>query len=223
MLLAAGVITIGVWLSPPPPEAVRRAIDAVYADARIQRTLPGAPLPEAEASPENGPPRTPRRAPSRPSGGAASGVSTVLLWALVFVVAAVVVAAIVQGVATRRREGGVAAVPAVRSRADGLAEAAPPGDAEALAAAGRFDEAVHALLLRAVQGLRVDGRPVPPTWTSRETWAGATLAAPDQGAFGVLVDAVERSLFGGRPLGPGDWRSAREAFARLDARQTSPS
>ncbi len=177
MLLAAGVITIGVLLSPPPPEAVRRAADAVYADASIQRTLPGAPPPETAAPSDDRTPKSSRRAPSPPTGGLGSGVSTVLLWALVLVVVGVAVAAIVQGVAARRASGRVAAVPAAGRRTEVL-EAAPVGDAEGLAAAGRFDEAVHALLLRAVKDLRVDGRPVPPTWTSRETWAGATLSAP---------------------------------------------
>jgi hypothetical protein len=89
--------------------------------------------------------------------------------------------------------------------------------AERAAADGRFDEAVHLLLLRAVYFVRVGNRDVPRHWTSREVAAVATLASSRRDSLALLVEAVERSLFGGRPLGAADWAASRAASEQFHA------
>lgn len=223
MLLAAGVISIGVLLSPPPPEAVRRAVDAVYADPSIQRTLPGAVPLDDGAGRASRRTSVPRPRPDRssmtvsPTGG--RGFATFLLWTVGLVGLGVVVAVIAQAILQRRGAGGPAtAGPAAPDRAGGERPVpAPIGDADRLAAEGRFAEAVHALLLHVVRGLTVDGRPVPPTFTSRETLARAALPPPRRAAFGALVEAVEHSLFGGRPVDATAFAAARDAARRAAA------
>ncbi len=224
MSLAAGVISIGVLLSPPPPEAVRRAVDAVYADPSIQRVLPGAVPVEVDPDYD----RSPRRA-RRGSGESVLGVdggrfATVLLWGVGLVVAGVVVALIAQAVADRRRRAAGRGTSGAAGTPIAEGPVPPPiGDAERLAAEGRYAEAVHALLLRVVRDLTVDGSPVPPTFTSRETHARAAMSPPRRAAFGALVDAVERSLFGGRAVDAAAFEAARAAAARAAAPDAGPA
>lgn len=87
-------------------------------------------------------------------------------------------------------------------------------DADALAAAGRFDEATHLLLIRSVGQIRA----VRPDWldpssTAREIAALPTLPERARIAFAVIAARVERSLFALMPLAEDDWRAARAAYA----------
>ncbi|TFI59245.1 DUF4129 domain-containing protein [Sphingomonas parva] len=86
-------------------------------------------------------------------------------------------------------------------------------EADALAAAGRFDEAVHLLLFRSIEEIEAK-RPklVRPALTSRDIAGAERIPAGPRTAFGRIVMAVERSLFGGRALGEGDWRGCRAAY-----------
>ena len=223
MLLAAGVISIGVLLSPPPPEAVRRAVDAVYADPSIQRTLPGAvPLESGKGREGRRPSAPDRRRDPSPAGGSSTGgrgFATFLLWTVGLIGAGVLVAVIAQAIRERRGARGPAtAGPAAAARAGGERPGpAPIDDADRLAAEGRYAEAVHALLLHVVRGLTVDGRPDPPPFTSRAPLARAALAPPRRAAFGALVEAVEHSLFGGRPVDATAFAAARDAAHRAAA------
>lgn len=115
----------------------------------------------------------------------------------------------------RRRRG--AAAPMADWRPDVQAARALLGDADALAAAGRFDEAIHILLFRSIDEL-VSRRPgtVRPALTSRDIAGLAVLPADAREAFARLAQAVERSFFGGRPADADAFGAARrdyEAFA----------
>lgn len=86
-------------------------------------------------------------------------------------------------------------------------------DAEALAAQGRYEEAVHLLLQRSLEDIqRHRPRLLRPALTSREI-AGADWM-PDivRRAFAAMAVPVERSLFGGRRLALADWEEARTAY-----------
>jgi len=86
-------------------------------------------------------------------------------------------------------------------------------EADALADAGRFDEAAHLLLFRSIE--EIDRRRpavVRPALTSREIVRAPQLPEGPRGAFGRIVEAVETSLFGGRRLGEGEWRTCRAAY-----------
>ena len=95
------------------------------------------------------------------------------------------------------------------------------GEADALAAAGRFSEAAHLLLFRSIE--EIDSRRpqlVRPALTSRDIAGANALPAGPKRAFSTIMMLVERSLFGGRALGEQDWRecrSAYEAFAFAEA------
>jgi len=96
-------------------------------------------------------------------------------------------------------------------------------DADRLAAEGRFDEAAHLLLKRSV-GQIAAARPdwVDPSSTARELAALPRLSEAARRAFGVISEAVERSLFALRQLAREDWETARAAYAdfalaRIDA------
>lgn len=102
----------------------------------------------------------------------------------------------------------------------GLAEAGAArallSEADALAAEGRFAEAVHLLLYRSVED--IDGRRpglVKPAMTSRDLAEAHDLPAVAQGAFSRIARAVEISLFGGRSIDANAWQQCRSAYAEL--------
>jgi len=86
-------------------------------------------------------------------------------------------------------------------------------EADALASAGRFDQAVHLLLFRSIEDIEAK-RPklVRPALTSRDIAGADQIPAGPRSAFGRIVMAVERSLFGGRPLDQTDWTGCRVAY-----------
>lgn len=87
-------------------------------------------------------------------------------------------------------------------------------EADALAAQGRYAEAVHHLLFRSVEDI-ARRRPalVQPAVTSRELAAAEAVPANARSLFARIAVLVERSLFGGRPLGPTEWSAARQDYA----------
>jgi hypothetical protein len=107
-----------------------------------------------------------------------------------------------------------------RGAQDVAAEDAPPpatlpelpvANAEALAAAGRFADAIHALLLDTLAALSRAGR-LAPSLTSREIVARVPLAPGAREALGGLVDAVEVTWFGGAVPAEVDYRRCLERF-----------
>ena len=89
-------------------------------------------------------------------------------------------------------------------------------EADRLAAAGNYDGATHLLLKRSVRQI-ADHRPglVEPSSTARELAANRLLPENARGAFAVIAERVERSLFALRRLAVEDWQAAREAYARF--------
>ena len=90
-------------------------------------------------------------------------------------------------------------------------------DADSLAAAGRFEEAIHMLLFRSIDEL-VARRPgaVRPALTARDIAGLEVLPPVPRDAFARLAQAVERTFFGGRPADADEFGRARqdyEAFA----------
>lgn len=96
-------------------------------------------------------------------------------------------------------------------------------EADRLAAAGRFDEATHLLLMRSVQHIAA----AQPGWVRKASTAREIAALPDlsdaaRGTFGLIATRVERSLFALRQLGADDWQAARAAYASF-ALETFPA
>jgi len=89
-------------------------------------------------------------------------------------------------------------------------------DADALAAQGRFDEAIHHLLLRSVGDIS-EHRPelLKPALTSREISALPGLPEAARQAFGEIARMVERALFAGRSVGANDYAACRNEYERI--------
>ena len=89
-------------------------------------------------------------------------------------------------------------------------------EAEALAARGRYEEAVHLLLRRSVEDIA--GR-LPdflmPSLTARDIAAAPSLPQRAREAFGSMASIVERALFARRPVGEPGWREARAAYEQF--------
>lgn len=86
--------------------------------------------------------------------------------------------------------------------------------ADALAAEGRFADAVHHLLLRSVEDIgRRRPRALSPARTSRELATEPAIPASARALFADIAARVEASLFGGRPVDAGEWQAARAAYA----------
>jgi len=82
---------------------------------------------------------------------------------------------------------------------------------ERLAAAGRYAEAIHALLLETLAALSRAAR-LAPSFTSREILARVGLPDPAREALAGLVLAVEVSRFGGVPAAARDYEVCLDRF-----------
>jgi hypothetical protein len=107
--------------------------------------------------------------------------------------------------------------PPVEWRPDADVALALLADADGLAAAGRFDEAIHLLLFRSIGDL-AQRRPgaVRPSFTSRDIAALDAMPAGPRAAFARIAEAVEQAVFAARPLSAEDFQQRRqdyEAFA----------
>lgn len=86
--------------------------------------------------------------------------------------------------------------------------------ADALAGQGRYAEAVHHLLLRSVEDMaRRRPQIVRPALTSRDLARADGIPAAPRRLFAEIAQAVERSLFGGRPIDADEWGRCRHAYA----------
>jgi hypothetical protein len=95
--------------------------------------------------------------------------------------------------------------------------AIPAGDPESRARAGRFAEAIHALLLAALRELsrRAGSLAATPASTSREVLRSAALDREVKEALAPLVTTVERVHFGRGTAGPEDYASCAAHYRRI--------
>ncbi|WP_051279800.1 hypothetical protein [Hellea balneolensis] len=92
-------------------------------------------------------------------------------------------------------------------------------DVDALAADGRFEEAVHELLFRSIQDIDIR-RPntIRRSLTSREIAALEILTPETRLAFSKIGGVVERSYFGGKTIGRTEFDICRDAYAQFAQR-----
>lgn len=89
----------------------------------------------------------------------------------------------------------------------------PLGAAEALAADGRYAEAIHILLLKTLEALAEKlADKLPPALTSREILGKVTLGAGARGALSGLVGAVEVTHFGDTEPTRQDYEACLDQF-----------
>lgn len=142
----------------------------------------------------------------------------VLQWILLALVVLLVLYFIARTVGPLQRKGDnvkdKSATSVPEWRPDEEESVALLGDADQLAAEGRYDEATHLLLMRSVIQIS-EARPdwVEPSSTARELAALPALSNAARTAFGVMSERVERSLFALRALDRSDWDAARKAYA----------
>jgi hypothetical protein len=86
-------------------------------------------------------------------------------------------------------------------------------EADALAQAERFAEAVHLLLFRSIEDIqeRVQGG-VPRSLTAREIASLGRLPDRARHALKPIILIVERSFFGGRSVDADGWQEARRSY-----------
>ncbi len=212
MLLAA--LSSLVLLAAPtaaPPDPVQEALQQAYARGDLQRSYPPAldthSLESAEAAMD------PLVAFLRWLG--LGGITAQLLRLLGTGGAVLAVLLGALWLASRIAERGDTGSSTEGAAAPSL-DAGPLLDAEALAAQGRFGEAIHLLLLRTFEVLaRRMGSRLAPGMTAREALTRLVLPAPARPALADLVDAVETTTFAGRAASEGDYRRCAERFSVL--------
>jgi len=201
------------------PAEVQEAVRDVLDDSSYQRELPDEPPRPPSPPPElDDDPLTSRRV-----GGGGAEILQALLWVFLAALAVVVGYAIVAGFRERGRRGrrGADEEPGDEGpeAGDGTADAPSVPDHERLAGDGRFEEAIHALLLAALEVLRrAAPRELPPARTSREILRAVRLEDARREALGGLVRAVELSRFGGREAGREHYESCLASYRALVGR-----
>ncbi len=195
-----------------------RAMAAYEADDSLQRVRP-----EWEPDPAD----VPEFKPSNPNPivRAIAGFFEAIGSVLGYLLAAIVIAAILAGLymvfgeslTLRRRQKEKTAAPDVsimpdlrpeQARARALLE-----DADALAAQGRFAEAVHLLLFRSIDDIQekktgLIGRSL----TAREIGALDDIPNWIRDALAPIIRIVERSFFGGQEVTETGWQDARQSY-----------
>ena len=187
---------------------IRQGYERLTQDATLQVRFPPAAAHAVEP-------------PAGPSALAGAGD---LFWIVAVVILAVLAVVGVQAVRTRGRPR----LPRTASASAPEIAAVPlPAaileDADALAAAGQYGAAVHALLLRGVgviQG-RFPGA-LGPAHTSRDIAALAVLPPALRDAFSGIAARVEQAVFAQVPLGAGDWDACRTLYAGLAPQGARP-
>jgi len=187
LLPGPGALLLAASLSPAE---LRARAEAVLAAGDYQTALPRDP--------------TPPKAFQLPLGPLEL-LLRILLWTALAVFAILAVSWLV-----RRLTGGARDVE--------LAEPGAPApalirieSAEALAAEGRWAEAIHALLLETLEALSRAAR-LTPSLTSREIVERVPLPARARDALEGLVLAVEVSRFGGAPAAEPEYRACLSSF-----------
>ncbi|MDF2386670.1 hypothetical protein JMG10_34735 [Nostoc ellipsosporum NOK] len=147
------------------------------------------------------------------------GVAPYMGWILLacVVIGAAIILYLVVSSLIRARPSGDAEATATQDvaawRPSEKAARALLADAEALAAQGRYEEAVHLLLQRSLEDIqRHRPRLLRPALTSREIAGSEWMPGIVRRAFAAMATPVERSLFGGHSLARTDWEEARAAY-----------
>jgi hypothetical protein len=209
-LVLAALVAAGA----PSSDDVRRVAREIVGGGDIQTELPAdvGARPERPAPPPVEPERERPTGPGRsaaPTSDASSGTVHSLAYLLLVALGAGVVLLIVSWVWQELRDRRRVGVDAPRPADDADAPAPVPlGVPETLAADGRYAEAIHALLLGALDELARRTAPPPRSFTSREILA--RVPAAPRAALDELVRRVEVVHFGGGAAAAPDWQRCAE-------------
>lgn len=136
--------------------------------------------------------------PGAPAWRLPPALTEFLFWGLLIAALVLVLFVLVQLIASRVRDGpeparSTSPAPVAGANARAPAPEERLDDPDRLAGEGRYAEAIHVLLLRALRAL--PRASFAPGATAREIAAAAALDARRRAALSGLVQAVERSLF----------------------------
>jgi Domain of unknown function (DUF4129) len=203
-------VVLSLAATPPQNDVARQVLEA----ERCQTELPVESGPRAGGAASAWQRSATRQAGDAPALLAPLSVASSLG---AVVVAALVVVSLLAAILHRQPASPGIAPPAAapRARPAGLRSArAPRGDDfEQLARAGRFSEAIHALLLRALS--ETESGPTRPALTSREIVRSLRLGREARASLEALVSAVEWAHFGGRPAGLAEYQASLAEYQRL--------
>jgi hypothetical protein len=230
-ILATGITLVALW-APPDPDAVKSALDRVLAEREYQTTLPGdrpgaddagsstAGRRQRDRTGRTADRRDPeeRRSVEPPLDGVGAA-GAALFWILLCVLAVLLVVWLASEWQGREKNADPSVARANAPPAPSM-PLIPLDDIEALAAAGRFADAIHLLLLRTIGALTKASASLPLSLTSREILAAVPFRPGAREVLAGLVDVVEVSLFGGRPVGEADYVDCRARFDRFAALQS---
>lgn len=141
-----------------------------------------------------------------------------IFWAGVAVVAAMIIYAIVKELARRfpprkAEDKPAADVPVPEFRPAAARARALLEEADRLAREGRYGEAVRILLHRSIEDMdQAYPATIMPSMTSREISLLQYLSAQGRATFVKIAQAVEASLFAGRPLSAEQFADCRKAY-----------
>lgn len=223
LALIFGVV-LGVVAAPGSVESTR---DRVLGDAGYQTELPraGHQTDQQAGSHDSRRALRPgatgwqraRRLHQNPPGGVFGHIASALLWVLVGVGVLVLISWLAQEYRGQRDGPAQAgAEPDDDAQARAAVVARPLDDAEVLARQGRFDAAIHVLLLRTIESLkRTLPAGLPRSLTSREILARVPMNDSARAAIAELVRAVERSYFGSEVPGSAEYQACRAHFQRF--------
>ncbi len=130
---------------------------------------------------------------------------------VVYLIASEIVRRLPGALAPAKPSGAPAPKPQFRptqARAQALLE-----EADRLARAGQYNEAVRVLLHRSINDIEATfPNVILPSLTAREIERIEQLSARGRDVFTLIARAVERSLFGGRALDANDFATCRGAY-----------
>ena len=197
---------------PLDPSTFSSAHNALLSDSSIQFELTMQPPPEPLPPPD---PTPPSRDWLSDFFAADHPWLRVSLWVLAALFALAIVALIVmrlRGMEWPWRRAAEAEADGDWRPEAGLARTLL-GQADALAAAGRYSEAAHLLLYRSIEDVD-ERRPdlIRKSLTSRDIAALPAIPAKPRGAFARIAMLVERGIFARRELAEPDWRECRTAY-----------
>lgn len=210
-------ISAGSHGAPVNDRRLDQALAAYETDDQLQRTRPPA---KADV-----PFEPPTRRPPNPFLQAIADFFRAIGGVLGYALAGLVFIAILAGLymmfgeqlALRRRQKPKPSGPDLSVQNDfqpGAVRArALLDEADALAAEGCFDEAVHLLLFRSIHDIQERTRGViRQSFTAREIGTLDVLPGPVRATLFPIIQIVERSFFGGRKVNEAGWRDARAAY-----------
>jgi len=202
-------------LAAPGDTEVDAAVERVLAADRYQKELPLDRVPDAPVQPERPARRETRVRDPAPSRDGLRPVGSALLWIFVGALGIAVAFWLAREVGERRRARVAIGAPAAPEAAPAAPRLARVPDHEVLARAGRFADAIHAILIGALAALGRAHAGMRPAWTSREIVGLVKLEATALGALRSLVGLVEVTRFGGKPAREEEYREALSWFGSI--------